>query len=72
MFTPLYSNETKFQQGDSPKFNEKPMRKMVEVSSVPTCESSDFFPNLILRHPFTQMGKIVSNFGKGIPKYFRI
>ena len=23
--------------------------------------------SLIIRHPFTQMGKIVSNFGKGIP-----
>ena len=31
--------------------------------------SSKNSASLIIRHPFTQMGKIVSNFGKGIPKY---
>ena len=34
--------------------------------------SSKNSASLIFRHPFTQMGKIVSNFGKGIPKYFGI
>ena len=50
-------------------------RWAVLIMSLLVCHyriSSKNWASLIIRHPFTQMGKIVSNFGKGIPKYLGI
>ena len=48
--------------------------RCVTITTLASCAyriSSKNLASLIIWHPFTQlMGKIVSNFGKGIPKYF--
>ena len=51
------------------KSESKHMKQLVVAIRIYRISSKNL-ASLIIRHPFTQMGKIVSNFGKGIPIYF--